>query len=81
MTEFCFPSDITKEEVNIIKHVFLDVYRQLEDPKEKLVVSLCYELGYGKQECAYALGITYETVWKIDNTLRERLKMAKEVKV
>ena len=57
------PSDPTPEEIKIVTFSKVLVYEKLEDPLDKLIVALVYELDYGKENAALAAGVHYKTVW------------------
>lgn len=78
---FDMPDDMTPEEQKILNHIALDIYRHLDDPVDKLIVALCYELGYGKEACAFALSLSYGTIYKHDKELKEKLNKAYRVHV
>jgi len=81
MSELLLPPDITPEEIGILTFTTLDLYRHIDDPIDKLIIIMVYQLGYGKQETAYAIGVTYETVYKRDLNIKKKLAEVYKIKV
>lgn len=68
------PDDITPEEVAILNRVAIRLYTKLDDPIDKFIVAMVFDLGYGREETAEALGVSYVTVWNRINDIKEQLK-------
>ena len=75
------PDDPTEEEMKIIDFAVLELYRMLESPVDKFIVAMVYELGYGKDETAVALDITYDELHKQEAKIREKLANFYKIKV
>ena len=75
------PDDPTEEEMKIIDFAVLELYRMLESPVDKFIVAMIYELGYGKDETAVALGITYDELHKQEVKIKEKLANIYKIKV
>ena len=81
MTSSLLPPDATPEEIKILSYVATDLYRKLDDPTDKFIVAMVYELGYGKEETAHALNVSYVTFWKRCTRIKEVLAEKYNIKV
>lgn len=73
------PPDRTPEETKILEAVMSRIYQKLDDPKDKFIVAFRYHLGFGMEETARAMGISYVAVWKRVKKI-ERILNTPEVK-
>lgn len=69
------PVDITKEERKIIDAIAVDLYRKLNDPVDKFITAMVFDVGYGKEQTAEALGITYTAVYQRIKKIRKKLSV------
>lgn len=74
------PPDPTVNTVRIIDAVAVSIYQKLDDPTDKFIVSMVFEIGYTREDTARALGVTYQTVYNRINKIKELL-MPKDFEV
>lgn len=67
------PPDPTPEEMKILSLSHAMIYAKLKDPTDKFIVAYVFDMGYSREECAFALGVHYKTVWARINKIRETL--------
>ena len=79
------PEDPTPEEHKILNHVAVTIYQRFNDPRDKFIISMVFDLGYGKEETARALGCSYVTVYnrikRIERVLSRSNTYKREVNV
>ena len=72
------PKDMTPEELAILGTIAARLYLRLEDPIDKFIVAMHYELGYSKTEVAIALGISPPAVTMRDKKIKKLLEDLRE---
>lgn len=78
------PNDSTYEEREIVDWAAISLYRKLPDDRDKFIVAMAFDMGYGPEKTAEALGISYTAVYKRVQKIKKCLKEKKtpvEVKV
>jgi len=75
------PDDITPEEIAILGAVAARLYQRLEDPIDKFIMAMHYELGYSKTEVAIALGISSPAVTHRDKKIKRLLDDLRTIKL
>lgn len=80
------PEDRTPEEVKILNAIMVKIYNNLTDPTDKFILAFTFHLGYGKEDTARALGISYVAVYRRIKKIQSLLEPVKsevlgEVKV
>ena len=58
------PIDCTAEETKIVSSIAVSLYQKFDDPKDKFIIAMIFDGGYGREETALALGISYVSLWK-----------------
>jgi hypothetical protein len=58
------PSDYTPEEEKIVSSMAVSLYQKFDDPMDKFIIAMVFDSGYGREETALALGISYNNLWK-----------------
>lgn len=56
------PPDYTPEEYKLLMFSVVNVYQRLEDPIDKFIVAMVYEMGYNANIAAMSLGISSPAV-------------------
>jgi DNA invertase Pin-like site-specific DNA recombinase len=75
------PQDITEEEVKILAYSSIQLYQLLDDPVDKFIVAMVFDLGYGREETARALGFHYHTVYQRIKKIQDKLAELYNIKV
>jgi DNA-directed RNA polymerase specialized sigma24 family protein len=70
------PADVTREELAILGVVAIRVYQAVDDPIDKFILAMHYELGYSKTEVAMALGISSPAITVRDQKIKKKLAVA-----
>lgn len=77
--EKLLPPDPTTEEVKILDRMVVDLYNHFEDPTDKLIFALLFDLNYSTIDVISITGYSEVTIWKrskrIKKTLAERYKL------
>ena len=68
------PPDPTKEEHKILNQVAVTIYQLFPDPKDKFIIAMVFEHGYGKNETARALGCSYMALYNREKKIRAKLE-------
>lgn len=64
------PRDVTTDELAIIAFATAHMYALLDDPIDKFIMAMVYELGYSKYQASIALGISPPAVTMRDKKIR-----------
>lgn len=70
----CIPPDPTRDDLRIINALAITLYQRLDDPIDKLIVAMVFDMGYPKEDVARALNVSYVTVYKRINEIKSKLK-------
>lgn len=74
MFSYLLPPDPIQEDYMIINAIAVALYQKLEDPTDKFIVAMVYDMGYSREDTARALGVSYVTVYKRIKVIKEVLK-------
>jgi len=74
------PPDATPEELMILNALAVYVYKKLDNPTDKFIVAMIYDMGYSREDTARALGVSYVTVYKRDKEIKQILKKEYKIK-
>jgi len=74
------PPDATPEELMILNALAVYVYQKLDNPTDKFIVAMIYDMGYSREDTARALGVSYVTVYKRDKAIKQILKKEYKIK-
>lgn len=75
------PPDFTPEEKEILDASLVTLYSLLPNNDLRFLVCMVYEMGYGKEETARAMGISYTKFWQLDKEVKDLLSREYRVKV
>ena len=68
------PPDPTVEELKILDSLVVDLYRKFDDPLDKLIFALRYEMGYGWVDISAMTGYSQVTVMKRIRRIKDTLE-------
>lgn len=74
MYERLLPPDATREDLRIINTLAVTLYQRLDDPIDKFIVAMVFDMGYPREDTARALNMSYVTVYKRINEIRDKLR-------
>lgn len=68
------PPDPMPEDFMLLNAIAIALYQKLEDPTDKFIIAMVYDMGYTREDTARALGVSYVTVYKRIKVIKEVLK-------
>lgn len=68
------PPDPTTEEFKILDRVVVDLYRNFDDPLDKLIFALLFDLNYSTIDVIDITGYSEVTIWKRSKKIKELLE-------
>lgn len=67
------PPDPTVEEMKILDQMVVDIYNHFDDPTDKLIFALLFDLNYSTGDVIAITGYSQVTVWKRSVKIKEKL--------
>lgn len=62
------PKDVTETELELLEMVAVNVYTKLENPVDKYILAMIYDIGYPHGQVAESLGISRQALYyRIEN--------------
>lgn len=74
------PPDPTIEEMKILDQMVVDLYNYLEDPTDKFIFALLFDLNYSTIDVIAITGYSEVTIWKRSNKIKEKLAQMQKLR-